>query len=389
MMLTPLVALFAFPVVPSDFDAALIRRCVQLARQACGQTRPNPPVGCVLVNHAGQTIGEGYHHRAGSPHAEVNALTDAAQRGHSSRGATAYVSLEPCNHFGRTPPCSRTLVEAGVSRVVIGMVDPDPRTGGNGIQTLRHAGIDVSVGIEEPLCRQLTEGFVSRVVNKRPFGLLKWAMTLDGKIASESGSSRWVTGAAARHRVHEIRSEMDAIIVGGATVRADDPRLTVRGVDRHGPLAPIRVVMTRSLNFPTDRALWDVSEAETVVFTSSLTGQEHHAQTLRDRGVEVCYDPQLTPDTVMKYLYDRDCLSALWECGGHLAAQAISAGAVQKVHAFVAPKIIGGSAAPSPVSSPPVDLDMRNALQLSNCSVETFENNDVLITGYIPGHSAN
>lgn len=376
---------FAFPALGTDAaDADFIRRCVQLARRACGQTRPNPPVGCVLVDHAGRVLGEGYHRRAGTPHAEVNALIDASQRGHSPRGATAYVSLEPCNHYGRTPPCSKALVEAGVGRVVVGMVDPDPRTSESGIETLRSAGIHVTVGVEEALCSQLVEGFVSRIVHKRPFGILKWAMTIDGKIASESGSSRWVTGAAARRRVHQFRSQVDAIIVGGATVRADDPQLTVRGIERDGPLSPIRVVVTRSLCFSDDRALWDVSDAETVVFTASLEGQEGLARKLRERGVEVHHEPQLKIDTIMKYLFDRGCLSVLWECGGALAAQAIAAGAVQKVHAFVAPKIIGGIQAPSPVGSPSVSEDMASALQLSNCEIETFGNNDILVTGYVP-----
>lgn len=375
---------FGFPAFPSDaVDAEMIRRCVGLARRACGQTRPNPPVGCVLVGKAGGILGEGYHRRAGTAHAEVNALHDASERGHSPRGATAYVSLEPCNHYGRTPPCSKALVEAGVSRVVVGMVDPDPRTSGGGISTLRSAGIDVTVGIEELNCHQLAEGFVHRVLHKRPFGMLKWAMTLDGKIATKTGSSQWITGPAARHRVHQLRSQVDAIIVGGATVRADDPRLTVRGIERDGPLSPIRVVITRSLDLPDDCALWDVSDAETVVFTASLGRREGYTEKLRARGVEVRHEPALEIDTVMKYLYDRGCLSVLWECGGGLAAQAIAAGAVQKVHAFIAPKIIGGSGAPSPVGSPSISDVMSNALQLSNCATEAF-GSDVLISGYIP-----
>lgn len=376
---------FAFPAFPSDdVDGDMIRRCIGLARRACGQTRPNPPVGCVLTDKTGRIIGEGYHRRAGTGHAEVNALADVVKRGHSPRGATAYVSLEPCNHYGRTPPCSKALVEAGVSRVVVGMIDPDPRTSGGGISTLRSAGIDVTVGVEDKLCRQLAEGFVHRILHKRPFSILKWAMTLDGKIATEKGSSQWITGPAARHRVHQLRSQVDAIIVGGATVRADDPRLTVRGIERDGPLSPIRVVITRSLHFPDDRALWDVSEAETVIFTASLEGREWFADKLKARGVEVHHEPGLEIDTVMKYLFDRGCLSVLWECGGALAAQAISAGAVQNVHAFIAPRIIGGANAPSPVGAPSISDDMGNALQLSNCAFETFGNDDILITGYLP-----
>lgn len=377
-------AAFALPVIPSAaFDDDLVRRCVALARRAAGQTRPNPPVGCVLTDAAGRTLGEGYHRRAGTPHAEVHALADAARRGHSTLGATAYVSLEPCNHFGRTPPCSEALVAAGVSRVVVGMVDPDPRTSGGGVARLRKAGITVDVGVGKRLCARAAEGFVSRVERKRPFGVLKWAMTLDGKIAAENGSSKWVTGDAARARVHAVRAQMDAIVVGGRTVREDAPRLTVRGVQRDGPLSPMRVVMTSSLALPLDSPLWDTRDADTIVFTQTLTGQDALLSHLARRGVDVVHDPFLTPDVVMRHLYDRDCLNVLWECGGALAARAIADGAVQKVMAFVAPKIIGGAHAPSPVGAPALRADMADALEMSERSVETFDNGDILISGYL------
>lgn len=375
---------FAFPLIPPNAsDDAIIRRCVQLAYRAAGQTRPNPPVGCVLTDKVGNTLGEGFHRRVGAPHAEVNALADAARRGHSARGATAYVSLEPCNHHGRTPPCAGALVEAGVGRVVVGMVDPDPRTGGGGIARLRAAGIVVDVGVEEHACRQLAEGFVSRVENKRPFGTVKWAMTLDGKIAAENGSSKWVTGEDARQCVHVTRAMMDAIIVGGRTVREDNPRLTIRGVERDGPLSPIRVVMTRTMDLPQQCNLWDTTEAETIVFTESVNGHEQFVNSLEKRGVDVQHRPGLTPDDVMCYLYERGCLNVLWECGGALASQAIAAGAVQKVMAFVAPKIIGGAMAPSPIGSPSLQENMADALELCDRSVESFDNGDLLISGYL------
>lgn len=376
---------FALPLIPPNAgDEAIIHRCVQLAQRAAGQTRPNPPVGCVITDNTGRTLGEGYHRRAGMPHAEVNALTDTKQRGFSPAGATAYVSLEPCNHYGRTPPCAKALVEAGVSRVVVGMVDPDPRTGGGGIRRLRDHGIHVDVGIGDSECRQLTEGFVSRVLKKRPFGVLKYAMTLDGKIAAENRSSKWITGEKSRLRVHSMRAGMDAIIVGGRTVREDNPRLNVRGVVRDGPLSPIRVVMTRGLDLPLERSLWDTKESETIVFTHSVDGRQDIIEKLRGHGVDIIHIPQLTPDHVMEELYKRGCLNVLWECGGGLASQAIRAGAVQKVHAFIAPKIIGGLLAPSPVGDPAVGEDMAAALQLCRHSVETFDNGDVLISGYVP-----
>lgn len=374
---------FAFPVVPNGSDEAIIRKCVELARRAAGQTRPNPPVGCVLTDTVGRTLGEGYHRKAGTPHAEVHALSDARRRGHNPKGATAYVSLEPCNHYGRTPPCAKALVEAGVARVVVGMQDPDPRTRGGGIARLKAHGIAVDVGVEEQLCRELCEGFVSRVEKRRPFGILKWAMTLDGKIATESGSSRWVTGDEARKRVHTLRSTVDAIVVGGLTVRRDDPRLTVRGIKRDGDLSPLRVVMTRTLDLPFECALWNVSEAETIVFSSSTNGNDDLAKHLQARGVHVYIIPDLTPLHVMDYLYDRGCLNVLWECGGALASHAIQAGAVQKILAFIAPKLVGGTNAPSPIGSPALIDDMSKAVVLRNRSLETFNNGDFLISGYL------
>lgn len=362
----------------SPLDAAKIQRCIDLARNAVGQTRPNPPVGCVITDANGNVLGEGYHKRAGTPHAEVNALADAQRKGNVVKDATAYVSLEPCNHFGRTPPCSRALVKAGVSRVVIGMVDPDPRTAGGGVQTLREAGIHVDVGVEEAAARQLAEGFVSRVLRKRPFGILKYAMTLDGKIASVTGSSKWVTGPAARSRVQAIRRGVDAIIVGGGTVRMDDPSLTVR--ENPGDLAPFRVVMTRSMDLPLTAKLWDTGVADTIIFAAAGHGRPDTVRELRAKGVTIEEVPGLQHDDVMQYLYERDCLSVLWESGGGLTAGAVKAGAVQKVHAFIAPKIIGGEGK-SPVGNPAIGEEMSGALRLENQDVETFEDGDLLVTG--------
>lgn len=332
-------------------------------------------------------LGEGWHHRAGHPHAEPTALADAARRGNDVRGATAYVSLEPCNHFGRTPPCSLALLDAGVKRVVVGMVDPDPRVSGSGLRTLRDGGVEVVVGVEEEACQTLAEGFVNRVLKKRPFGILKYAMTMDGKIAAESGSSKWVTGEAARRRVHEIRSGVDAIVVGGQTVRVDDPRLTVRdaeGEEAERLLSPLRIVMSQSMDLPKDARMWDTArQFETHVLVDADGMDEEFAKHLRGKGIFVEAVPSLSPDHAMQYLYEQGCLNVLWECGGGLATKAIQDGAVQKVHAFVAPKIIGGKDAPSPVGSPPLATDMAHAVQLQRTSLETFDNGDLLISGYL------
>jgi diaminohydroxyphosphoribosylaminopyrimidine deaminase / 5-amino-6-(5-phosphoribosylamino)uracil reductase len=360
----------------SDFDHAMMRRCIELARRALGRTSPNPMVGAVIVKD-GEIIGEGFHPRAGEPHAEVFALKAA---GENARGATIYVSLEPCNHYGRTPPCSEALVAAGVARVVVGMVDPNPLVAGGGIARLRAAGIEVLVGVEEQACKKLNEGFIHRILHHRPFGILKYAMTLDGKIATTTGHSAWVTNKDARSEVHQLRAGCDAVIVGGNTVRQDNPYLTSH---REGAHNPLRVVMSRTLDLPQTAHLWQTAEAPTLVFTEKGANPDFQ-ELLRNLGVEVVELTPLTPDKVMAYLYERGFCSVLWECGGLLAASAIAQGAVQKVFAFIAPKIVGGVHAPTPVG----DLgfsSMTEALSLERVEIRVV-GSDCLVEGYLPSH---
>ncbi|MBO1351517.1 MAG: bifunctional diaminohydroxyphosphoribosylaminopyrimidine deaminase/5-amino-6-(5-phosphoribosylamino)uracil reductase RibD [Hormoscilla sp. GUM202] len=354
-------------------DQLMMHRCIELARRAWGRTAPNPLVGCVICKDD-RIISEGFHPQAGEPHAEVFALRDA---GEHAREATVYVNLEPCNHYGRTPPCTEALIAAGVSKVVVGMVDPDRRVSGTGIERLRAAGIQVLVGVEEDACQQLNEAFIHRILYQRPFGILKYAMTLDGKIATTQGHSTWVTEVEARKWVHQLRSASDAVIVGGNTVRQDNPQLTTHGVSDRNPL---RVVMSRQLDLPAAAQLWDTAGAATVVFTT-LGANRDMQQKLQKQGVEVVELSDLSPTQVMAHLYERNFLSVLWECGGALAAQAIADGAVQKIAAFIAPKIIGGTGAPSPVG----DLGftaMTQALPLRRLQL-TQLGNDFLLTGYL------
>ncbi len=357
----------------SDFDRQMMQRCIQLAKKAAGKTAPNPLVGSVIVKD-GKIIGEGYHPQAGQPHAEIFALKDAGIE--AARGATLYVNLEPCNHYGRTPPCSEALIAAGVAKVVVGMVDCDPRVAGGGIGKLRDAGIEVSLGVEEAACRQLNEAFIHRITYQQPFGILKYAMTLDGKIAASTGHSAWVTGQASRHRVHQLRSTCDAVVIGGNTVRKDNPQLTTHNLTEHNPL---RVVMSRSLDLPTECNLWQIDVAQTTIFTQKNSNPTLQ-KILIDRGVEIVELETVTPSAVMNNLYHRGLSQILWECGGVLAAKAISDGVIQKVLAFIAPKIIGGETAPSPVG----DLGftkMTEALQLEKIKIQTIEQ-DILIEGY-------
>ncbi|MGL5083343.1 MAG: bifunctional diaminohydroxyphosphoribosylaminopyrimidine deaminase/5-amino-6-(5-phosphoribosylamino)uracil reductase RibD [Microcoleaceae cyanobacterium] len=363
----------------TEFEIKMMDRCLELAQSALGKTSPNPLVGCVVVQ-AEQIVGEGFHPRAGEPHAEVFAIQNA---GEQVKGSTVYVNLEPCNHYGRTPPCTETLIQAEVARVVVGMVDPNPLVAGQGIQRLRDAGIEVTVGVAEESCQRLNEGFVHRILHHQPLGILKYAITLDGKIATRTGHSAWVTGSEARQYVHHLRVGCDAVIVGGNTVRRDNPSLTTHGV---GEPNPLRVVMSRTLNLPPEANLWNTGEAPTLVFTEWGIRPEMQ-RLLEQKGVGVVELSPLNPKTVMTHLYQRQCLSVLWECGGALSAQAIAAGTVQKVLAFIAPKIIGGRLAPSPVGELGFQ-EMTQALSLERVQLHRI-GSDFLIEGYLPAFGQN
>ena len=354
-------------------DLGWMQRCRQLASQAAGKASPNPLVGSVIVQD-GQVIGEGCHPEVGQPHAEVFALRAAGDR---ARGATLYVNLEPCNHTGRTPPCTEAIIAAGIKRVVVGMIDPDPRVAGGGVKRLRQAGIEVTVGVDEAACQKLNEAFSFSILRQRPFGILKYAMTLDGKIAATSGHSAWVTGPHSRAWVHRLRSRCDAVIVGGQTVRRDNPQLTSHG---QGDRNPLRVVMSRHLALPTKANLWDVTQAKTLVFCSTERSKEREQQ-LQQQGVEVLPLPTLEPLEVLKILHERDLRSVLWECGGQLSARAIAQNCVQKIHAFVAPKIIGGATAPTPVGELNIPK-MSEAISLTDITI-TQITPDILVEGYL------
>ena len=357
----------------NTFDRQMMLKCLELASRAKGRTSPNPMVGSVIVVD-GKIVGEGFHPAAGKPHAELFALQEA---GNLAKKATIYVSLEPCNHYGRTPPCTEALIAAGVAKVVVGMVDPNPLVSGKGIERLKKAGIEVVVGVEEAACKRLNEAFIHRVKYKTPFGILKYAMTLDGKIAATTGDSAWVTSIDSRRWVHQLRSICDGIIVGGNTVRQDNPHLTTHGVSDNNPL---RIVMSRSLNLPLDRNLWNTSIAPTLIFTE-INSNPDTKQTLLDRGVEIIELDALTPKTVMEHLYDRGLSTVLWECGGILAANAIADRSVQKLYAFIAPKIIGGNTGFSPIADFGL-TKMNDALQLERVHLERI-NSDFLIEGYL------
>ncbi|WP_414410253.1 bifunctional diaminohydroxyphosphoribosylaminopyrimidine deaminase/5-amino-6-(5-phosphoribosylamino)uracil reductase RibD [Synechococcus sp. W65.1] len=351
-----------------DADRQWMERCLSLARSTPQRPSPNPRVACVIVR-GDQVVGEGVHLGAGQPHAEVLALQQA---GSLAKGATLYVNLEPCNHYGRTPPCTEAILAAGIRRVVVGMQDPNPLVAGKGIRRLQEAGVEVTVGVLEQDCQELNEGFAFAIVRKQCFGLLKYAMTLDGKSAATTGHSQWISNPLAREWVHRQRAWHDTVIVGSQTVWHDNPRLTCRLPDFQGS-QPLRVVLSRSLNLPPVAHLWQVEEAPTLVITEATEAHPLWGA-LAKQGVELLHLDRVTPARAAQVLFERGCLSALWECGGTLAWAALKDGAIQKVAAFIAPKILGGANAPTPVEGEGIP-EVNQSWQLLEPQLQTLGDN--------------
>lgn len=349
----------------------------QLAKATQGQTSPNPVVGAVLVKE-GQLIGSGVHLKAGTPHAEVHALNMAKDL---AKGSTLYVTLEPCNHYGRTPPCTEAIIQSGVKKVVIGTLDPDERVSGHGIQRLRDAGVEVLVGVLQSECEQLNEAYFYHRRSGKPFVTLKMAMTLDGKIATYTGDSKWITGEQARRFVHELRHRSDAILVGIGTVIKDNPQLTTRleGGGKH----PLRVVVDSRLKIPIDAEINNTQVAPTLIFTTDQKDPEKEKE-LSARGVQVISTgpgPRVSWEAVLQYLGQQGILSLLVEGGGEVNASLISEGHVNKVIAFLAPKILGGRESPTSVEGEN-PLRIHEAKLLKNVSVERI-GEDICIQGYL------
>jgi len=368
----------------SEEDPQHLLRAAELAGASAGKSAPHPNVGCVIARGI-QVVGEGFLYGQGTRSAEIQAVSRA---GEFSKGATAYLNLEPEVYHGQAYGSAvHALKEAGLARVVVGLRHPLQHLRGRAIDTLRSSGVCVEVGGEElntegifkealRACQVVNAPLLYRAAYKIPFSILKFAMTLDGKIASSTGHAAWVSSELSRERVFSTRAVSDAVIVGGNTVRRDNPRLTTR----HRGHLPVRIVMSRCLRLPENANLWDVSIAQTIVMTQR--GVRKDFQTLlASRGVEVVEFDFLTPRAVMEYCYHRGFLSVLWECGGMLSAPAISSGVIHKVMAFVAPKIIGGSAAPSPVGELGM-VEMNQALKLSDVTFEQI-GPDMLISGYV------
>ncbi len=327
-----------------------MRRALSLARRAVGRTSPNPAVGAVLVRE-GVAIGEGWTQPPGGPHAEVGALRQA---GDAARGATLYVTLEPCSHFGRTPPCADAVIAAGVTRVVAAMPDPHPQVNGAGFLRLREAGVAVEVGLREAEAARLNEAFVTFVRRGRPFTLLKSALTLDGKIASRTGDSRWISSEVSRSEVHRLRRRMDAVMVGIGTALADDPRLTPRPAGRARDGYPQRVIVDSRARLPLTSRLFEEVKRFPLFVAVGREAPAERVAALEARGAIVLHAPGESSRVHLPALYaqlaERNVTSLLLEGGGTLAAAALADGLVDKVLYFIAPILLGGTTAKSPLA---------------------------------------
>ena len=353
-------------------DIEYMRRAIELAERGVGFTNPNPMVGAVIVK-GGKVIGEGWHERCGEWHAERNAFKNCTV---PAEGATMYVTLEPCCHYGKTPPCTEAIIEHGIARVVVGMEDPNPLVAGKGIALLREAGIEVVCGVEEEALREQNRVFLKYISTKLPWVAMKTAMTLDGKIATRTGDSKWITGAEARAYVHELRHRFMAILVGIGTAVADDPLLNCR-IEGRGVRQPIRVVVDSNARLSLDSQLVKTAGEYRTIVAHTCFAPEERVKALREIGVEMllCKEKEGLVDVrnLLELLGQSGIDSILLEGGGSLNYTFLSEGLADELYAFIAPKIVGGMNAKTPVEgagmekmADAINLELENVLNIGH-----------------------
>lgn len=360
-----------------DSDISFMKLALRLAEQGRGFVEPNPMVGCVVVRD-GQVIGEGWHRKFGEAHAEVNALAAAGE----AAGSTVFVTLEPCCHVGKTPPCTNALIQANVGRVVVATLDPSEKVAGKGVQTLLDAGVSVDVGVCQKQADRLISPFRKLALQKKPWMIAKWAMSLDGKIATRSGDSRWISNEQSRRIVHEIRGQVDAIIIGSGTAQADDPLLTARP---SGARTALRVVVdSTAVTSVTSKLVESVDDIPVLIFAGPHAEPSQVLQ-LRERGCEVLVCPAVDRNQRLVNLLDelgrRDLTNVLCEGGSRLLGTLFDLKMIDEVHAFIAPKLIGGENPFTPIAGEGY-LNMPSAPQLQDATIEILGDN-VHVNGLI------
>lgn len=357
-----------------------MRRALELAKKGTGFTSPNPLVGAVIVKE-NRIIGEGYHKRYGGHHAEINAFNNATE---DVRDATMYITLEPCAHHGKTPPCANAIVEKGIRNVIIGLRDPNPLVSGKGIKILKEAGIEVIEGVLEEEGRKLNEIFLKYITTDYPFVMMKTAMTLDGKIATRTNASKWITGELSRDYVHELRHKVSGIMVGIGTVLADDPSLTTRRKSGSGS-DPVRIIVDSSARIPLKAKVLNLkSDAKTLIAVTEAADSEK-LRKLEERGAEILFIPSKNGRVELKLLMmelgRRKIDSILLEGGSELNYSALEEEIVDKVYSFISPKIIGGNAAKTPVGGYGKET-MEEAISLRFEAYHLF-GDDIMLEAYI------
>lgn len=353
-------------------DEFFMQKALNLAKKGLGWTNPNPMVGAVIVKN-GKIIGKGYHHRYGLGHGEVEALDSLNE---DCEGATLYVNLEPCSHFGKTPPCSDAIIKSGIKKVVCATEDPNPKVSGQGIQKLEKAGIEVITRVLEKEAKVLNEAFFAYQIKKRPFIVLKFASSLDGKIATKTGDSKWITNEKARNYARKLRGEYQAVLVGIGTVLKDDPHLGARII---GKKDPIRIILDSTLKIPLNSK---VLRDNNIVIVTTKQANKEKLKKLQDKNIQVIIfkGKKISLEELMKSLYHLNIISVLIEGGSEVLGSFVDRKLVDKVYAFFAPIIIGGLDAKTSVSGEGVSY-IKDALQLKKPLIKRFDDN-FLISGY-------
>ena len=361
-------------------DEHFMQMALDLAQKGQGFTSPNPMVGAVVVKD-GQVVGCGYHHAAGKPHAEVNAIDDA---GDAAAGATIYVNLEPCNHTGRTPPCTHKIIRSGIQRVVVAMQDPNPDVTGGGIDYLKSKGLQVTAGVCQDEARRLNEVFIKFISTGRPFVILKCAATLDGRIATRSGDSKWITNEQSRSFVHHLRHCADGILVGVNTVKADNPSLTTR-LDSGTGRDPVRIILDTHLSVPEEAGILGLESDSDTVLVVGAKADPHKCAAIEKTGARILEIPlkgnRIDMAKLMEQLGAMGITSLLIEGGGRVIASALQSEIVDKIAFFYAPKILGGDDGISICRGKGPEA-MQDSIAVKNISVRRF-GDDVMIEGYI------
>ena len=351
-------------------DIRWMKRAIFLASLGKGTTSPNPMVGAVILDKDGNLISEGFHYKSGMPHAEAMAFNNLKK---DARGGTIYVNLEPCCHQGKTPPCVDKIISFGIKKVFISIQDPDKRVSGKGIEFLKNAGIQVHKGLCEKESHELNKSFIHRNITDKSFGVLKWAMSMDGRVGLRNGKSKWITNKYSRSLVHAQRACFDAIVIGGNTLRNDDPFLTSRGIKKPEPL---RVVFTKTLDLPENSNLWNCNSARTLVVYDSSSANKKNLNRIPEC-VEVEELPSDNPKLLSHLLAQKGCNSVFWECGPKLATAALKAGCIQELMTFIAPKILGGENSMNPFADFKF-TDMNEVYNLKTAEIR-FIGNDIFV----------